>query len=283
VGVLRVLQTSMSELDRIRELCSGPVNGRPFGLNWNQLRLLSSAQTRAKELDTALQDFPELASAEEREEWHYSSSHIHRADEVIPTMPDWWNISARSNRLEMAPEASTRTAFEARPAALGLTAAEIDSLEAHSENPLLLPVQKRMCFNELREEVLRQLISASECGSVADLCRVLRDELDSGIPSPVPDWYVFPATSTGLRNIGYDCCAARGCLKTESVDSKFPKCSKCKVVRCPHPPGPLATVCVFAVASACLVERAPRVLFRFVVSGKPHADFWAFSILWCHN
>jgi len=43
--------------------------------------------------------------------------------------------------------------------------------------------------------------------SLSELGRVLRDELESFIPSPVPDWYVFSATSMGTRQIGYDCCA----------------------------------------------------------------------------
>ena len=31
----------------------------------------------------------------------------------------------------------------------------------------------------------------------------------------------------GPRKIGYDRCAARGCLKTETVESRFPKCTQC--------------------------------------------------------
>jgi len=173
---------------------------------------------------SALMDFPELATAEEREEWEHDPS-----DDVVPTMPDWW-MGRWEKLIGMSPEAMCRRAFEARPPALGLTAAEIDALEEHSQNPQLSPVQRRKMFGLLRSALLRQLIPTSGCGSVADLCRVLRDELESCNPSPVPEWYVFSTTTMGPRKIGYDVCAARGCLKSESVKTKFNKCSQCKQV-----------------------------------------------------
>ena len=175
------------------------------------------------DLQSAMMDFPGLATADEREEWEHDPS-----DDVIPTMPHFWHDVVDDYRLRPPPEAMCRKEFEARPPALGLAAADIDALEAHSENPQLKPVQKRICFQLLRSTLLRQLIPASGCASVADLCGVLRAELDSGTPAPVPEWYVFSSTTMGPRKIGYDCCAARGCLKTETVERRFSKCSGCK-------------------------------------------------------
>jgi hypothetical protein len=180
-------------------------------------------QVSTMDLTGAMMDIPGLATAEEREEWEHDPS-----DDIIPTMPDWWHDLTLRRLGGMSPEAMCRKEFEARPPALGLTAADIDALEAHSQDPQLTPVQKRECFQVLRSTLLRQLIPASGCASVADLCGVLRAELESGTPAPVPEWYVFSSTTMGPRKIGYDCCVARGCLKTETVESKFSKCSQCK-------------------------------------------------------
>ena len=111
------------------------------------------------DLTGAMMDIPGLATAEEREEWEHDPS-----DDVIPTMPSWWHDLV--TRLDaMLPEAMCRKEFEARPPALGLSAADIDELDAHSQNPLLTPVQKRIFFTILRSNLLRQLIPASGAGA----------------------------------------------------------------------------------------------------------------------
>lgn len=125
-----------------------------------------------------------------------------------------------------SPEAEFRRAFEARPPALGLTSSQIDALLVHSKNPKLSASQVRGFFGSIQSSMLRSLIPTSGCGTMADLCAVLHAELKSGIPALVPDWYVYSTTTMGPGKIGYDKCAARGCLNTEGVDKKFSKCSQ---------------------------------------------------------
>ena len=177
--------------------------------------------------EEVLKDYPELVTAEEREDWEHFW-----LDHDFPTVPEWWQ--GLIDRITvMRPEAQYRKAFEARLPALGLTAAEIDSLETHSQNPQLLPVQSRIFFWKARTLLLTMMIPVSGCTTVPDLCRVLRAELSSGIPSPVPDWYVFNATKRGFVKCGYDRCDGPGCQKTESFDVQFLKCSQCKLVIIP--------------------------------------------------
>mmetsp|Transcript_83817 Transcript_83817/g.236902 ORF Transcript_83817/g.236902 Transcript_83817/m.236902 type:complete len:103 (+) Transcript_83817:1659-1967(+) len=59
-----------------------------------------------------------------------------------------------------------------------------------------------------------------------DLIEVLRAELASGQPSPVPTWYRFDMKRPGLRY-----CSNPTCFNTETEATKFCPCSRCKLVK----------------------------------------------------
>lgn len=85
---------------------------------------------------------------------------------------------------------------------MGFTSKQIDKLEAYYE--AISPAEQRYFFKMLRTSMLRQLISTSGCGTFSGLCKILRDEVSSGIPAPIPQWYSFSSTTMGPRKIGYD-------------------------------------------------------------------------------
>ena len=58
---------------------------------------------------------------------------------------------------------------------------------------------------------------------------MLRAEIASGTPSPVPSWYSFSTVTMGPRKVGYDQCENRGCFATETPEKKFSKCARCKL------------------------------------------------------
>lgn len=125
------------------------------------------------------------------------------------------------------PDAEYRAEFERRSPALGATQDILDELKArHMKLP---PVQKRSLYRSLRSAMLRQLISCDGASTMEDLLNILQQEMDSGVPAPVPDWYEYSNVRMGPRKIGYDGCSNRGCKRTETVDQKFSRCSKCKV------------------------------------------------------
>jgi hypothetical protein len=121
----------------------------------------------------------------------------------------------------MSPEADYRRAFEARPPALGLAAAQISELEPHPAHPQLLPTHRRSLFRMAQSPMLRSLISTWGCSTLADLCGVLRAEFQSGSPAPVPEWYVFSTTTSGPKKTWYDACDHRGCANTETTAASF--------------------------------------------------------------
>ena len=51
--------------------------------------------------------------------------------------------------------------------------------------------------------MLKQLISTDGAGSISDLLAILRAEIASGVPAPVPDWYSFSLRGSGTRKIGF--------------------------------------------------------------------------------
>jgi hypothetical protein len=175
--------------------------------------------------DSMYMNHPELASAEELEDWDFDER-----SGRIPTFPASWTPII-PNLLSLAmPGAMGRSKWEKRSPALGLNEMNIRALEKHAENSALLGVQRRRIFDIIRSKMLQQLISCSGAGSVGDLCKILRAELTSGVPAPAPAWYVFSTITFGPRKVGYSCCCHRGCLVTESVTSSpFKKCSQCRV------------------------------------------------------
>ena len=169
-------------------------------------------------------DYPELQTEEEKEDWSYEPS-----SSEFPDLPPRYREFMLLKDLPM-PGAEDRAEFERRPPALGLNISIIDEIADHAKNPLLRPVQVRHLFSLLRDKLLKNLIPCSDCSTVEELCEILRNEVESGIPSPVPSWYVYSTKTMGPRRIGYYHCGARGCLKTEDFESKpFKKCSGCGI------------------------------------------------------
>ena len=166
--------------------------------------------------------FPELLSAEEKEDIEYKSN-----SGAIPDYPE--NYRSWYMSFSPAPEASERREFEARPPAMGLTNALLDELLQHANNPKFSSIQNRKLFHGLREKMLRNLIPCSDIPSVEELCAFLRAEIESGIPSPVPKWYVYSTVTMGPRKIGYYSCCKVGCLRTEDFSTKFMVCGSCNL------------------------------------------------------
>ena len=166
---------------------------------------------------------PELMSVEELEDFHHDLN-----DDVVPTFPQSPNLFNLGEVLG-SPEAAMRQQFEARPPALGLTLAEINAYEQHSQHPGLTPQQHRLVFRHLRDMMLRHLIACSGCTKTAELTAILRTEHESRKPAKVPEWYKYSTVTMGPRKIGYASCSASRCFSTETVDTKFSKCAACKL------------------------------------------------------
>ena len=175
-------------------------------------------------IDEIYGQVPGVMTPEEEEEWNHEP-----CDDVVETTPGWWRSKVLMGSMDCTPEACNRRTFEARKPALGLSLREVDELEAHAQHRDLFDVQKRTLFKLIRSSLLRALIPCDGCSTVAELCQVLRDEIASGVPSPVPDWYSYSTTTMGPRKIGYDHCENRGCFATETPEKKFSKCARCKL------------------------------------------------------
>ena len=67
------------------------------------------------------------------------------------------------------------------------------------------------------------LMSTSGVGSTIGLLKVLRDELSTGIPACVPDWYAFSPVTMGKRRIGYEVAYKRKALKRNLPDASVVK------------------------------------------------------------
>ena len=87
------------------------------------------------------------------------------------------------------PEALERAEFEQRKPAMGLTKALLLELREHVQNKGLTPKEHRFLFKRIRSEMLRQLIPCSDISTTLDLISILENEIDIGVPSPVPKWY----------------------------------------------------------------------------------------------
>jgi len=169
-------------------------------------------------------DRPDLQTADEIEDNNYQPN-----SSRLPDLPD-----AVRKRLVLeclaSPEAEFRAEFEVRPPAMGLTMRMIDEMLALNQDPRFRPVQQRFMFRLVREKMLRYLIPCVDCTTLQQLCDILKAEITSGVPSPVPSWYKFSTVTMGPRRIGYYACSWRECYKTEHYDSPpFQKCGACSV------------------------------------------------------
>lgn len=167
-------------------------------------------------------DRRDLCTPEEWEELHHEPS-----SETIPTlsprMRNWLMdiVLLGDGEIEIVtPEAATRRQFERRPPAMGCPSKDVlEECLTHSER--LPPVQQRILFRRLRDTMLRHLIPCDGISTIGGLIDILKHEMDTGIPSPVPDWYTFSTVTMGPRKIGYDACGNRGCFRTETPTESF--------------------------------------------------------------
>lgn len=176
----------------------------------------------AMRIEDVLYQHEELMTPEELDDFHHEPS-----TDAIDEIPRWF---LDKTMVFPTPDEFDRSRFEKRKPAFGLTLSEIDQLEQHAQNPKMTEGNKRRFFKHLREMMCRTLISPSDCSTISDLCNILRAEVESGVPAPVPEWYTFSEMRFGPRRLGYRKCDNRGCLKTETLlGSRFPQCSSCKL------------------------------------------------------
>ncbi len=55
--------------------------------------------------------------------------------------------------------------------------------------------------------------------------------MESGVPSPVPEWYKYSTVTMGPRKIGYYHCCNTNCLHTEDFDTRFQMCAQCQLAQ----------------------------------------------------
>lgn len=172
--------------------------------------------------DDVLYQHEKTTTPEEVEDFHHDTS-----TDAINQIPRWFILKTMD---APTPDEFDRSRFERRKPAFGLTLSEIDELEQHAQYPNMTQGSQRRFFRYLREAMCRSLISPSDCSTLSELCNILRAEVKSGVPAPVPEWYTFSEMRYGPRRLGYCKCDNRGCLKTETllVWSVFTKCSSCK-------------------------------------------------------
>ncbi len=167
-------------------------------------------------------------SPNELEDINHDSS-----SEVIPTYtPSMRQWLIDGFECFPCPDEHDKAEFMARKPAMGATTQILDEIQQH--NKRLPPVvQQRKIYRSIRFKMLRQLIPCSGAATMDELLDILRAELDSGIPAPIPDWYTFSKKSLGPRNMGYNACGARGCYQTETAEKDkepFARCSRCKLI-----------------------------------------------------
>ena len=79
-----------------------------------------------------------------------------------------------------------REEWDNRPPALGATPKLLAELQSHYA--ILPNIQQRILHKSLRDKMLRQFISCDgSTNSMDDLVNILQKEMESGIPSSVPD------------------------------------------------------------------------------------------------
>lgn len=163
----------------------------------------------------------DLMTEDDKEEWYHEPS-----SETIPTLTqnlkDWLILTHHP-----IPDSHDKEEFLLRKPALGATTELL--IEAKQHYLLLPPVQQRIMFKCIRHKMLRQLISCSGASTMEEHLDILRKEMESGVPSPVPDWYTFSRRKMGPRAFGFYECENRECRNTETVEKQFERCAKCKL------------------------------------------------------
>mmetsp|Transcript_8033 Transcript_8033/g.10078 ORF Transcript_8033/g.10078 Transcript_8033/m.10078 type:complete len:229 (+) Transcript_8033:31-717(+) len=173
-------------------------------------------------------DREDLMTAEELEDFYHDHS-SENIPTLTPSIREWLLINFEDMP---SPDVEGKVEFLKRKPAMGTTVEMLEELRKHY-NILPPGVQQRNLYNILRSKMLRQLIPCTGVTTLEGLLYILKKELESGIPAPIPNWYKFSKKKWGPRNfLGLEECHARGCSKTESADEKNPysRCSNCKLV-----------------------------------------------------
>jgi hypothetical protein len=164
----------------------------------------------------------DLMTPEEIEEYHHDPS-----TEKVPTLTPTMRRYLFDPDSMITADAESKDKFLKRKPALGVTSTFLDETRRH--NSLLPPVQQRILFSIMRSSMLRQLIPCSGACKLDDLLDILQVQLDSGVPSPIPEWYEFSTRRFGPRFLGFYSCNNRGCWKTETLEESFARCTQCKL------------------------------------------------------
>jgi len=111
--------------------------------------------------------------------------------------------------------------------ALGLNYYQLDRLQRDAQDDSKSPLEKKAMFLFIRNTMLGQLISCDGASTLHDLVRILREQLASGKPAPIPKW--FDCGDGVFLGTGYHACENRGCYHTDTPTRQLSRCSKCKL------------------------------------------------------
>lgn len=175
-------------------------------------------------------DFPEtLVGLEKR----YYTDGFQRKDFLPSVLHFHAPTGDDDDQYHLRPDASGKAKFDKRKPAFGWTEEQIDDIETTAAKS---EMHEFCCYKRLKSMMLVRLICPDGAATASDLCGILRRERASGTPAPVPGWYNFseaahgPDVAQSSRRFGYQPCANRTCLRTESVSApQFQQCAKCKL------------------------------------------------------
>jgi len=139
---------------------------------------------------------------------------------------------SRANGLKAEGSSSETESYMAekltnRLPALGLNKVQLDQLEREAQDDGTTPLEKRAMFLFIRNTMLGQLISCDGASNLIDLIRILRVQLASGKPAPIPKW--FQCSDGDFLGTGYHACENRDCNRTDTLDTELSHCAKCKL------------------------------------------------------
>lgn len=115
-----------------------------------------------------------------------------------------------------------------RRPALGLNESQLNALEREVRQGKQSSLEETAMFHFIRNTMLAQLISCDGASTMKDLIRILRDQLATGRPAPIPKW--FTCSDGAFLGTGYNVCENRGCYRTDTAKKQLLVCSKCKLV-----------------------------------------------------
>ncbi len=163
--------------------------------------------------------WPDLMTADELEEYDFVD-----VNAKVPMIPLWYRDKLLKS-INCIPDEEREVEFLQRKPAVRFSLEELELLREHVSS--LLPVQQRLLFKMLRNNLATNLISCDGARSIEELLLILEDEIKSGQPSPIPAWYEFKRARE--RGFGYHVCSARDCFATETMEKRFGSCGGCRV------------------------------------------------------